>query len=153
MDNIDRRILHELQRDGRITNAELAERVSLTATPCLRRLRHLERTGVIRAYRAHLDGNYLGFGFESFVTIRMKTDETEIMSELEARLTSLPEVLEAQRLFGEPDYLLRVALADISAYEGFYRNVLASLPGVGKVTSHLVMKVVKEYEGYDLADE
>lgn len=148
MDQIDREILRELQRDGRLTNAALSERVGLSATPCLRRVRHLEETGVISRYLAKLDGSYLGRGFESFVAITMKQDDSGTMSKFETSLVSTPGIIEAHRLFGDPDYILRIAVSDITAYERFYTDVLAFLPGVQKIKSHLTMKVVRADEGF-----
>jgi DNA-binding Lrp family transcriptional regulator len=147
MDRVDRRILHELQRDGRLTNAELAQRVDLTPSPCLRRVRHLEQSGVILGYRALLDGHAVGRGFQSFVTVVMRNEDRVTVSEFERRVAALPEVVEAHRLFGDPDYLLRVAVADIAAYERFYSDVLSDLPGIAQLTSHLTMKQVKADAG------
>jgi DNA-binding Lrp family transcriptional regulator len=148
MDKIDRRILHELQREGRLTNADLAARVGLTATPCLRRVKRLEAIGAIRGYRALLDGDYLGCGFESYVAIVMRQEDCSTMSKFEEQVASIPEVVEAHRLFGDPDYLLRVAVADISPYERLYADILASLPGIKRLTTHLMMKAVKVNQGF-----
>ncbi|GLZ15432.1 AsnC family transcriptional regulator [Actinomadura sp. NBRC 104425] len=147
MDRIDRKILRELQDDGRLSNTELADKVGLTPSPCLRRVRQLERDGVIRGYRALLDGAALGRGFQSFVTIVMRQEDQATVAEFERRVAELPEVVEAHRLFGDPDYLLRVAVADIAAYERFYTDVLSGLPGIAQLTSHLAMKVVKSDRG------
>jgi Lrp/AsnC family leucine-responsive transcriptional regulator len=147
VDRIDRRILHELQQDGRLSNAELADRVGLTPSPCLRRVRQLEQDGVIRGYRALLDADALGRGFQSFVTVVMLHEDHDTIAEFERRVAELPEVVEAHRLFGDPDYLLRVAVADVAAYERFRSGPLADLPGVAQLTSHLAMKQVKAYDG------
>ncbi|GAA4136136.1 Lrp/AsnC family transcriptional regulator [Actinomadura keratinilytica] len=147
MDRIDRKILRELQDDGRLSNTELADKVGLTPSPCLRRVRQLERDGVIRGYRALLDGAALGRGFQSFVTIVMRQEDQATVAEFERRVAELPEVVEAHRLFGDPDYLLRIAVADIAAYERFYTDVLSGLPGIAQLTSHLAMKVVKPDRG------
>jgi Lrp/AsnC family transcriptional regulator, leucine-responsive regulatory protein len=143
MDRIDRKILRELQEDGRLTNADLAARVSLTPSPCLRRVRQLEQDDVIRGYRAVLDPAALGRGFQSFATVVMRYEDHETIAEFERQVAGLPEVIEAHRLFGDPDYLLRIAVADIVAYERFRTDVLTTLPGVGQLTSHLAMKEVK----------
>ncbi|MFJ1702923.1 Lrp/AsnC family transcriptional regulator [Kitasatospora sp. NPDC088346] len=148
MDRIDRRILHELQQDGRLSNAELASRVDLTPSPCLRRVRQLEQDGVIRGYRAHLDGAALGRGFQPFVSIVMRHEDRATVTEFEQRVAALPEVVEAHRLFGDPDYLLRIAVADIAAYERFITDVLSGLPGIAQVNSHLTMKQVKADRGF-----
>lgn len=143
MDKIDRRILQELQRDGRLSNADLADRVGLTPSPCLRRVRQMEESGVIRGYRALLDGDSVGRGFQAFVTVVMRYEDHETVAEFERRVAGLPAVVEAHRLFGDPDFLLRVAVADVAAYERFYSEELSGLPGVAQVTSHLAMKAVK----------
>lgn len=147
MDRIDRRILRELQADGRLTNTDLAARVSLTPSPCLRRVRQLEQDNVIRGYRAILDPHALGRGFQTFATVVMRHEDRETIAEFERQVANLPEVIEAYRLFGEPDYLLRIAVADIAAYERFRADVLTTLPGVGQLTSHLTMKEVKANTG------
>lgn len=147
MDATDRKILVELQRDGKLTNAELASRVQLTPSPCLRRVRQLEEDGFIVAYRAMLDRNALGYGFQVFVGVVLCREDRAAIEEFEQCIADLPEVLEAYRLFGEPDYLLRVGVADVSAYERVYANALGNLPGVATLTSHVAMKEVKEYKG------
>lgn len=143
MDRIDRKILRALQEDGRLTNTDLASRVSLTPSPCLRRVRQLEHDKVIRGYRAILDPEALGRGFQSFATVVMRYEDRETIAEFERQVAALPEVIEAHRLFGEPDYLLRIAVADIAEYERFRSDVLCALPGVAQLTSHLTMKEVK----------
>lgn len=152
MDSIDRKILFELQRDGRLTNAELADRVQLTPSPCLRRVRQLEKDGIILAYRAFLDRDALGCGFQVFVWIVLCREDRATLDEFEQRLVDLPEVLEAYRLFGEPGYLLRIGVADVDAYERLYVGVLTRLPGVATLTSHVTMKEVKSYEGIPVED-
>ncbi|GAA1674425.1 Lrp/AsnC family transcriptional regulator [Nonomuraea maheshkhaliensis] len=152
MDAIDRRILQELQRDGRLSNTELADRVGLTPSPCLRRVRHLERTGVIRGYRALLDGEAIGRGFQAFVTVVMRYEDHDTVAEFERRVAEMPEVVEAHRLFGDPDFLLRVAVVDVHAYERFYSETLSGLPGVAQATSHLAMKAIKADAGLPVTD-
>ncbi|HKS47435.1 MAG TPA: Lrp/AsnC family transcriptional regulator [Amycolatopsis sp.] len=150
MDEIDLRILAELQRNGRLSNAELAERVGLTQSPCLRRVRQLERTGTIRGYHARLDHHALGRGFEVFVDVLMRHQDRATTAEFERELESLPDVVEVFRLFGEPDYLLRVVVSDIDTYERFHTEALSVLPGIANLTSHLVMKQVKAAGGIPL---
>ena len=147
MDRIDRQILGELQRDGRLSNAELAERVGLTPSPCLRRVNRLEQDGVIRGYRALLDPTAVGRGFQAFASVVMAHEDRPTVAEFERRIAELPEVVEAMRLFGDPDYLLRIAVADIAAYERFHTETLSLLPGVARLTSHLRMKQLKEDSG------
>ncbi|MDP4511579.1 Lrp/AsnC family transcriptional regulator [Nonomuraea turcica] len=151
MDRIDRRILQELQQDGRLSNTELADRVGLTPSPCLRRVSRLEESGVIRGYRALLNGAAVGRGFEAFVTVVMRYEDHDTVAEFERQVAGLPEVVEAHRLFGDPDFLLRVAVADLAAYERFYSETLSGLPGVAQVTSHVAMKAIKPDIGLPVA--
>jgi DNA-binding Lrp family transcriptional regulator len=142
VDAIDEQILLELQREGRTSVTELAERVGLSTSPCLRRVRALEASGAIVGYRATVDPEVLGFGFEALVFTNMEFKGAEAMSAFEDAVAALPEVVEAQRLFGEPDYLLRVVATDMRAYQRFYDAQLAALPGIRGITSTIVMKRV-----------
>lgn len=141
MDGVDRKIIAELQRDGRLTITDLADRVQLSVSRCQRRLRELERTGVVRGYRAVVDAAAMGFGFEALVFVTLKL---ESMADFDAAVAGIPHVVEAQRLFGDPDYLLRVVTADLASYQRLYETRLARLPGVRGLTSTLVMKQVVE---------
>jgi Lrp/AsnC family transcriptional regulator, leucine-responsive regulatory protein len=143
MDAIDRAILRQLQADGRISNAELAERVRLSPSPCLRRVRALERAGVIRGYHADVDPAALGRGFEVTVHVELTLKDRATVEAFEAGIAGFDEVLECRRMFGLPDYVVRVAVADQEAYEAFYMNRLAELPGLARVNSQFTMKTVK----------
>jgi Lrp/AsnC family leucine-responsive transcriptional regulator len=143
MDAIDRAILRQLQADGRISNAELAERVRLSPSPCLRRVRALERAGVIRGYHADVDPAALGRGFEVTVHVELTLKDRATVEAFEAGIAGFDEVLECRRMFGLPDYVVRVAVADQEAYETFYMNRLAELPGLARVNSQFAMKTVK----------
>jgi DNA-binding Lrp family transcriptional regulator len=140
MDPIDRKILAELQAEGRLTVTELAERVQLSASPCHRRLRELERSGAIRGYRAVIDPGAVGFGFEVLVSVTMDHEDAATIIEFEKQLAEIPEVRHAERLFGDPDYLVRIATTDIAAYQVLRDEKLATLPGVHRLTSTIVMK-------------
>jgi DNA-binding Lrp family transcriptional regulator len=142
MDRIDREILALLESAGRLTVTELAQRVGLTVAPCHRRLRELERAGIIRGYRAIIDPAALGRGFEVLVSVTMEREDASTITEFERSLTAIPEVRHAERLFGDPDYLIRVATADIAAYQRLRDEKLATLPGVQRLTSTIVMKRV-----------
>ncbi len=145
MDTIDRKILALLQEDGRLTVTELAQRVGLSVSPCHRRLRELERTGTIRGYRALVDPNALGLTFQALVFVTMRQEDRDTLLGFEAAVAGIPNVVQAQRLFGDPDYLLRIVTADLGAYQRLEDDVLATLPGVQRLTSTLVMKnVVQE---------
>jgi DNA-binding Lrp family transcriptional regulator len=144
MDAVDRQILAELQAQGRLTVTELADRVRLSAGPCHRRLRELERTGVIKGYRAVVDPAAIGLGFEVLINVTMDREDSATIAAFEDALADLPEVRHAERLFGDPDYLLRVATANLEAYAAFRDEKLAVLPGVHRLTSTIVMKRIVE---------
>ena len=140
MDEIDRKILAELQQDGRLTVTELADRVRLTPAPCHRRLRELERAGVITGYRAVLDPAAVGLGFEALVSVTMDREDADTIAAFEAALVAVPEIRHAERLFGDPDYLLRVVAVDLNDYATLRDQKLATLPGVQRITSTIVMR-------------
>jgi DNA-binding Lrp family transcriptional regulator len=151
MDMIDRKIIAELQAQGRVTVTELAQRVGLSVAPCHRRLRELERAGAIRGYRAVVDPAAIGLGFEVLVQVTMDREDAATVAEFERGLAEIPEVRHAERLFGDPDYLLRVATADIGAYQTLRDERLATLPGVGRLTSTIVMKRIVEDRPYPIS--
>ena len=151
MDTIDRKIIAELQAKGRLTVTELAQRVGLSVAPCHRRLRELERVGAIRGYRAVVDQTAIGLGFEVLVQVTMDREDAATVADFERGLAEIAEVRHAERLFGDPDYLLRVATADIAAYQTLRDTQLATLPGVGRPTSTIVMKRVVDERPYPLA--
>jgi DNA-binding Lrp family transcriptional regulator len=140
MDIVDRKILAVLQEDGRLTVTELAGRVGLSVSPCHRRLRELERSGAIRGYRAVVDAHALGLPFEALVFVTMGREDRETLLAFETAVAAIPHVVQAQRLFGDPDYLLRIVTADLAAYQRLQDDKLTSLPGVQRMTSTLVMK-------------
>ncbi|MCS7478616.1 Lrp/AsnC family transcriptional regulator [Umezawaea endophytica] len=143
LDSVDREILFHLRQDGRLTNVELAKRVGLTPPPCLRRVKRLEDAGIITGYRARVDLAATGRGFEVIVTAEIRVNDRETVDELEALLRSYDEVVECRRLFGRPDYLMRVRVEDAQAYEKFLVEKVMSLPPMARVDSHLTMREVK----------
>ena len=143
LDGIDREILFQLQRDGRLSNVELARRVGLTPPPCLRRVKRLEEAGVITGYRAVVDPAAVGRGLEVFVDVDINANDLVTVQEFEATAAGYDEVIELRRMFGHPDYFLRIAVADHAAYEAFLTGKLIGLPGLLHVTSHLTMKKLK----------
>jgi DNA-binding Lrp family transcriptional regulator len=146
MDALDRKILAELQQDGRLTVTELAGRVGLSLSPCHRRLRALEQSGAISGYHARLDANALGLTFEALVFATMRAGDRDTVDAFEQAVAAIPNVLQAQRLFGDPDYLLRVITRDLPAYQQLYDDRLATLPGVQRLSSTLVMKSVVKHQ-------
>ena len=140
IDRLDRKILAELQGEGRLSVTDLAARVGLTLSPAHRRVRDLEASGAIVGYRAIVDPAALGLDFEALVFITMKQEDRETLLAFEEAVAGIPNVLLAQRLFGDPDYILRVRTADLDAYAQFQDDELARLPGVLRFQSTLVMK-------------
>jgi DNA-binding Lrp family transcriptional regulator len=146
MDAIDRRIIAELQRDGRLSNVELAERVGLTPAPCLRRVKRLEADGVILGYTARINPQAIGRGFEVLVNVDLARKDRATFEAFEAAIAALDEVVEVRRMFGLPDYVLRVATASLESYETFVSTQLGDVPGLDKLDSHLTMKLIKSPE-------
>jgi len=143
VDEIDRAILYHLQRYGRLANNELAERVGLSPSPCLRRVRALESADVIRGYAALLDESAVECDYQPLVWVTLESVTRESMLEFEAAVSTIPSITEVDRMMGQPDYLLRVVAADASAFETLYIDVLAGLPNVQTLTSQVAMKRVK----------
>jgi DNA-binding Lrp family transcriptional regulator len=144
IDRISERILQELSADGRITNTELADRVGLSPSACLRRVQELERTGVIRGYRAVLDPKSVGRGFTAYVAVGLSDHSKKAQSAFERAVSRAPEVRECHNITGAIEYLLRVEVADLEAYKVFHTDVLGTLPQVTAITSYVVMDSPKD---------
>jgi Lrp/AsnC family leucine-responsive transcriptional regulator len=142
VDDVDRSILAVLEKDGRISNAELADRVGLSPSPCLRRVRRLEETGVIRGYRAIIDPAAVGRSLRVFAGVRLVRHSRKDVVAFERAVVQLSEVVNCHHITGNFDYLLQVEVADLTAYEDFHANRLASLPGVAAVSSYVTMKTL-----------
>jgi DNA-binding Lrp family transcriptional regulator len=142
MDRVDCKILAELQADGRLTVTELADRIGLSVSPCHRRVRALEQSGVISGYHAHLNPTHLGLNFSAIVFVTLREGDRHSVEAFEAAVVEIPQVIQAQRLFGDPDYLLHVVTRDLPAFQLLYDERLSSLPSVQRLTSTLVMKSV-----------
>ena len=140
MDALSKEILSLLQDDGRMSATDLASRVGLSLSSCHRRLKDLERSGAIQQYRAVISPQAVGLDFEAIVFVTMGHTDLEVIAAFEAAVIGVPAIAEAQRLFGEPDYMLRVLTRDLTAYQELYDSVLSGLPGVQRLTSTLVMK-------------
>jgi Lrp/AsnC family transcriptional regulator, leucine-responsive regulatory protein len=144
MDPTDRAILRHLQADGRLPNAALAERVRLSPSPCLRRLKRLEQDGTIRGYRAVLDRRKIGLGLTAFVEIKVSGQSHRRAEELQKAIADVDEVIAAYIVAGEADFLLEVAVADLAAYEQLLLHTLLELPGVFSVRSNFAIHTAKE---------
>ena len=143
-DKINDTILRELVLDGRMTNAELADRVGLSPSACLRRVQELERSGVIAGYRAVLNQSALGVGFTAYVAVGLVNHSAESQHAFERSITQSPEVRECHNITGAFEYLLRVETTDLADYKIFHTGVLGTLPQVGTITTHVVMDSVKD---------
>ncbi|PZU09066.1 MAG: ArsR family transcriptional regulator [Sphingomonas sp.] len=147
LDPIDRAILATLQDEGRITNVELAGRVGLTAPPCLRRVRTLEETGVIRGYHAELDAAALGFGITVFAMVSLKSQAEGDLLAFEEHVTALPEVRECHMLNGEIDFVLKIVAHDLQAFQLFLTSKLTPAPNVASVKTSLTIRTAKQVPG------
>ena len=143
LDSVDRRMLEILQREGRISNAALAERLHLSPSPCLRRLRALERGGVISGYRAVLDRKALGLGLTVFVELKVDNHSDRIAAAIADALLGTPEVVAAHVVSGSADFLLEVVVPDLGAYERLLFGTLLKLPHVADVRSNFALRTVK----------
>lgn len=143
LDAIDARILTELQSDGGLTNAELAERVGLSPSPCLRRVKLLADAGIIKKRVALVDGNTIDLKVSVFIHVTLEKQIEENLSEFEAAIESRPEVVECYLMTGESDYLLRVVVPDLEAYERFLMEHLTRIPGVSNIKSSFALNQVK----------
>ncbi len=143
VNQLDYAIIAELQRNGRLTNQELAARVGLTAAPCLRRVRRLEESGIITGYVAVVDQVAVGRGFEIIINADLVAKNAASVEEFEARLMAMDEVVELRRMFGLPDYIIRVRVADATEYERWLTTRLLSDPAIARVDSRVTMKKLK----------
>jgi DNA-binding Lrp family transcriptional regulator len=142
-DPIDIQILQELQNDGRMTNVDLAQRVGLTAPPCLRRVRALEEGGVIKAYHAELDQAQLGFGITVFAMVSLRSQAETDLEAFEAHIAALPEVRECFMLNGEIDFILKIVARDLQSFQRFLTSQLTSAPNVSSVKTSLTIRQSK----------
>ncbi len=154
LDRIDRRILRDLQENGRMTNVDLAKRAGISAPPCLRRVRALEEAGLIRGYHAMVDAKELGFGVTVFAHVGLSSQAEADLEAFERLVGSWPEVRECHMLAGETDFLLKVVAKDWEAYQNFLTTRLTSAPNVSHVKSALAIRTAKLLPGVPIeADE
>ena len=146
----DRRILSQLQADGRISNADLADRVGLSASPCWRRVRRLEEEGVIRRYRAELDRRKIGLGVLVYVSVQIDKHSDEDASAFERDIAQLPEVISCHSVAGGTDFILMVVCRDLDAYAEFSMVTFRRLPGIKAMTTNVALKEIKPFAGYPL---
>lgn len=152
IDRLDLRILNVLQQDSRITNQTLAERVSLSPSACLRRVRELEARGLITGYRAQIAVDRIRSATIVLAQVSFKQHALEEFSEFDQRIKAMPEVVEAFRVSGAYDYMLRVIVSDVHEWKDIARMLLGGNYGVEKIVSHFLMDEVKPFSGYPLVD-
>jgi len=147
LDQIDRRLLAELQEEGRATNVELAQRVGLTAPPCLRRVRALEDSGVIRGYHADVDPARLGFAITVFALVSLRSQAEDALRQFEEHVGTLPEVRECHMLNGEIDFILKIVSRDLQSFQEFLTSKLTPAPNVASVKTSLTIRTSKQLPG------
>ena len=143
LDDIDRRILRALQRDGRMPIQALADQVGLSASPCARRVRLLEEAGIIKGYAAVIDEAKLGFAVSVFVSVKLDRQVDEALKKFEAAVKSYPEVVDCWLMTGARDYLIRIATADLVEFEEFLTSKLTRIDGVSAIESSIPLRRVK----------
>jgi Lrp/AsnC family leucine-responsive transcriptional regulator len=150
LDRTDLQLLAELQRQGRLTNAELAERVHLSASACLRRVQRLERSGVIAGYRVELDAEHLGLGLQVFVRVQLEKHDAGYVERFTNAVQGWNEVVACHALSGDMDYLLHVVVEDLDHFSRFLLDRLLNESGVADVNSSIVLRTVKAFRGLPL---
>ena len=144
MDGFDRQILQILQSEGRLPNSDLADRIGLSATPCLRRVRTLEHVGVIVGYRAEVERSRVGLGLTLFVGVKVDGHRDENATAIQEAFRRMPEVISCYLVSGESDFLLEVVVPDLASYEKFLLGALLKLPMVKDIRSNFVIRTVKD---------
>ena len=144
LDRLDRKVLTELQRNGRISNVDLAAKVNLSESACLRRVRALEQAGLIESYVALLNQKRVGLGGTVFVHIALRREEQSDLAAFEAAIQTVPEIMECYLMTGEFDYLLRLVVSDMADFERLHNDALTRLPGVARVNSSVAIRTVRK---------
>src|SRR4029453_9443675 len=143
LDAIDRRILDRLQKDGRVSNADLAEQVGLSSSPCWRRVKALEEAGVIRGYAAQVDAKSVGLSVNVFMSVSLSTQVEKALQAFERAAAARPEVMECYLMTGDSDYLLRIVVPDLEAYERFVMD-FTKIAGIAQIRSSFALRTVKQ---------
>ncbi|MEM8744728.1 MAG: Lrp/AsnC family transcriptional regulator [Pseudomonadota bacterium] len=152
LDAIDRRLLAVLQQHGRIPVTDLAEKVGLTTSPCLRRLKNLEKSGIIRGYGAQVDQEKVGLPVSVFISIKLERQREEALERFESAIRKCPEVVECYLMTGTRDYLLRVVAKDLADYERFLKDTLTRIDGVASIESSFALAQVKHSNALPMSD-
>ena len=153
LDAIDRQILENLQNDARMRNVELAEKVGLSPSPCLRRVGNLKKTGVIRSYATLVDAEAVGLPVSIFVNVTLEKQIEPVLETFEEHIRARPEVMECYLMTGDADYLLRVVASDLADYERFLLQHLTRIPGVASIKSSFALKQVTYRTALPIAPE
>lgn len=143
VDNLDRKIVRELQLNARLTNQELAERINLSPSPCLRRVKKLEQSGVLSGYNAQVDQEQYGLPMNVFISVRLSVQNEDSIREFERGVNALDHVMECYLIAGSRDYLMRVVSEDLKSYEAFIRDELTKIPGIASIESSFAFGNVK----------
>lgn len=144
MDQTDRKIVRELQDNARLTNQELSERINLSPSPCLRRVRNLEKKGIITGYSAIVDQEQYGLGINVFVQIRLERQTEELIKVFEQRVNEIEEIMECYVITGANDYLLHIVSENLKSYEHFMKDKLTKIPGIGTIETSIAFSQVKK---------
>jgi DNA-binding Lrp family transcriptional regulator len=147
LDQISKNILQELGRDGRITNLDLAEKVGLSPSACLRRVQDLERRNIITGYKAVVNRAAMGIGITAFITVGLSRHQKQDQDAFERAMEHAPEVRECHNVTGSFEYILRVEVTDLEAYKEFHTNILGTVPQVNSISSHICMGSPKDKRG------
>lgn len=152
LDRIDRRIVAALQADGRLTNQALSERVALSPSACLARVRKLERAGVIQGYHARLDPFMLDIGVVLFAEVRLKAHGAEELARFDAALAALPQVVEASHVSGDYDYLLKVVVSDLAEWTRIGEKLTSAEAGADRISTYVLLRKPKVFVGYPIGE-
>lgn len=144
LDEVDLKILEILQKEGRLSNKELAERINLTTTPTLERVRRLERAGVIEGYSARVNRESIGKGFSAFVTVVLSVHQLSFMEEFTKAVKETPEIIACYNTTGDGDFMLHIVAKDVKDYEQIMRTKLTTLPDVQRIHTSIVLGTIKE---------
>ena len=153
LDDVDRKILAELQNDGRMTNVELARRVGISAPPCLRRVRALEQSGMIRGYHADINGHLLGFEVQVFAMVRLQNQSERDLAAFESAAEGWPLVRECHMLNGDIDFILKCIAPDLTSFQRFLTDQLTAAKNVASVRTSLVIRCAKDAPGIPFATD
>ena len=151
-DRIDRKILAQLQAEGRLTNQALADRVALSPSACLARVRRLEQAGIIQGYHARLDPFRLDIGLVLFAEVTLKAHGTEALARFDAAIAALPQIVEASHVSGAFDYLLKVVVADMPEWTRIGEQLTAADVGADRINTHVLLRKPRIFVGYPIAD-